>query len=218
MRCGVGVPQMRSLLIVGAGGHGRSVLDCALALGEYGEIAFATNEDVPRGIPGFEILDERMLAPSEMARRFDAAVVAIGDNRARLRKVRALASAGVELPALVHPRAYVSPLATVRFGSVILAGSVVNSFALVGVGCILNTSSVVEHECIVADGVHLSPGAVVAGGCSVGEGAWLCANSGMADHVALPEWSTLAGGSFLTSKVEVPGLYAGSPATLRKKW
>lgn len=208
---------MRSLLIIGSGGHGRSVLDCALATGEYGEIVFASNEDEPTPIPGHEILDERKLAPGDIQDRFNAVVVAIGENRARLSKVRALLARGISLPAFVHPRAYVSPLASVGAGSVVLAGAVVNAFAEVGAGCIVNTCAVVEHECRLGDGAHLSPGAVVAGGSVVGEGSWLCAGSAIADHVFLPDWSTLAGGSFLNAAVEAAGLYAGLPATLRRE-
>lgn len=207
---------MKALLIIGSGGHGRSVLDCVLASNEYGSISFATNEESPDPILDFEVLDERGLSINSIERRFDAVVVAIGDNRARLEKVINLSGAGIELPTLVHPRAYVSPLAAVGVGSVVLAGAVVNSFASIGAGCIINTCSVVEHECVIANGVHLSPGAVIAGGCSVEEGAWLCANSGMADHTSLSAWSILAGGSFLNTSVESSGLYAGSPAVIKR--
>lgn len=207
---------MSSLLIIGAGGHGRSVLDLVLSLGNYDKIAFATNEDHDCPILGYSLLDERALSPEFVHKQFDAVVVAIGDNRARLDKVCTLSKAGVILPPLVHPRAYVSPLASLGEGSIVLAGAVVNAFANIGLACIVNTHAVVEHECRISDGVHLSPGVVVAGGSSIGEGAWLCANSGVADHVSLPAWSTLAGGSFLNSTVLKGGLYAGQPAILRR--
>lgn len=207
---------MSSLLIIGAGGHARSVLDLALSLGTYDGIVFATSRENDSPVPGFGLLDERSLSPVEMRKRFRAAVVAIGDNRARLAKVRSLSSSGMALPALVHPRAHVSALASLGAGTVVMAGAVVNAFAEVGDGCIVNTGAVVEHECRLGDGVHVSPGAVVAGGCSVGEGCWLCAQSGMADHASLPAWSTLAGGSFLTGGAGAVGLYAGAPATLKR--
>lgn len=207
---------MSALLIIGAGGHARSVLDLVLALGGYDKLSFATNREGDAPISGYELIDERGLSPEGIRAGFDAVAVAIGDNRARLAKVRSLFSSGMALPALVHPRAHVSPLASLGAGSVVMAGAVVGAFAEVGAGCIVNTGAVVEHECRLGDGVHVSPGAVVAGGCSVGESCWLCAQSGMADHVSLPAWSTLAGGSFLTGGAETAGLYAGTPATLRR--
>lgn len=202
---------MRSLLIIGSGGHGRSVLDCALATGEYGEIVFASNEDEPTPIPGYEILDERKLALNDIQDRFNAVAVAIGDNRARLLKTRALLARGIGLPAFVHPCAYVSPLASVGTGSVVLAGAVVNAFAEVGTGCIVNTCAVVEHECRLGDGVHLSPGAVVAGGSSVGEGSWLCANSVVSDHVGICPWVTVGAGGCVIRDISEPGVYVGVP-------
>ena len=208
----------RSLLVVGSGGHGRSVLGVVLASGNFGDITFATNVDDPEPIGRFEMLDERLLAVEEVKRRFDAAFVAIGDNQARLRKTRKLLAAGIELPVLVHPSAVVSPLASIGPGTVVCPGAVVNPFARVGVGCIVNTGAVVEHDCEVADGAHLSPHSAIGGGSKVGEGSWLCVGSCMADHITLPSWSILAAGAALVSEVDESGLYVGLPAVLKKSF
>ena len=204
------------LLIIGSGGHGRSVLGAALAAGAYGEVEFATNADDPDPIEGFRILDERKLGVEEMRKRYSAVFVAIGDNEARLEKLRGLLVAGLETPSIVHPSASVSPLASIGAGTFVGPGAFVNPFARVGIGCIINTGAVVEHDCRVSEGAHLSPNAAIGGGAEVGEGSWLCIGSCMADHVSFPAWSVLAAGSALVSDVSKAGLYAGAPAGLKR--
>lgn len=204
------------LLIIGSGGHGRSVLGTALASGVYDEIEFATNADNPDPVEGFRILDERKLGFDEMRYGYSAVFVAIGDNAARLWKVRRLIEMGIEVPILVHPTASVSAFTEMGAGTLIGPNAVVNSFAKLGIGCIVNTGAVVEHDCVVADGVHLSPNAAIGGGTELGEGSWLCISSCTADHVLLPAWSVLAAGSSLVRSASKSGLYAGSPAVLKR--
>lgn len=205
-----------SLLIIGAGGHGRVVLDIALALGSFSRIDFAINVKDPLPIDGHMILDETGYTPEDFASVYDSIAVAIGDNAVRLSKVRALAAAGANLPALIHPTATVSSSALIGAGSVVCAGAVVNPFARVGEACIVNTGAVVEHDCVLGDGVHMSPGALLGGGCEVGEASWLCIGSCVSDHVGIAPGSVLAGGSCLVDDAEVAGLYAGVPARLKR--
>ncbi|CVH75651.1 UDP-N-acetylbacillosamine N-acetyltransferase [Coriobacteriaceae bacterium CHKCI002] len=207
-----------NILIIGSGGHGKSVLDCVVQSGRFDEVVFASNADEPEPIGGYPVLDERLLRFEDIRKRFDAAVVAIGDNRVRLSKTRELLAAGVDLPVLVHPSASVSPFAKISPGTVILAQASVNAFASVGAACIVNTAAIVEHECNIGDGVHLSPGAAIGGGVAVGGLSWLCISSSIIDHITLAGGSVLAGGSCLTRDGSVPGLYAGSPATLKKRY
>lgn len=208
---------MSSLLIIGSGGHGKSVLDCALSIARYDDIVFASNEERPVPVPGFKTLDERELSYSYIRGHFKAVVVAIGDNAVRLRKTERLLAERVSMPPIVHDTAYVSPLARLGAGTVVLAGAVVNAFSSVGTACIVNSSAVVEHDCVLENGVHISPGAIIAGGCVIGRETWICSASGVADHVSMASHCTLAGGSYLRSDGPVSGLYAGVPATLRRE-
>lgn len=209
--------MMRRLLIIGSGGHGRAVLGCVVAISAFDVVEFATNVDDPEPIPGYRILDERAMAPDGIASEYDAVVVAIGDNRARLEKVERLVRVGASLPAIVHPSATVSQLAEVGPATVVMAGAAVNPFARVGAGCIVNTGAVVEHDCSVGDGAHLSPNSAIGGGASVGKRAWLCIGSSVADHVAFADDSVLAGGSCLVADAPKSGLYAGVPAVLKRE-
>jgi sugar O-acyltransferase (sialic acid O-acetyltransferase NeuD family) len=86
---------------------------------------------------------------------------------------------GFDLPTLVSPHAYVSDLAEVGVGTIVMHGSIVNAGARVGENCILNTQSLIEHDVVVGNHSHISTGAKLNGctrvgdGCFVGSGAVL---------------------------------------------
>lgn len=208
---------MKSLLIIGCGGHGKVVYDCASLMGKYGRIAFASNLDEPSPVDGVPVYQESEVLPMLSSRAFDEAFVAIGDNAARRFKCDDLRDAGVSQATLIHPSAYVSSSAAVGPGSVILANAVVNASARIGVGCIVNSGAIVEHDCVVGNYAHMSPRACIGGWTRVGEGSWLCIGSVVSDRVNISGKVTLGAGCTLLDDAEVPGLYVGSPAKLRRK-
>ena len=157
---------MKQLLIWGAGGHGRVVLDVAMAMNRYSSIAFL-DDDASRagkrvcGCPVFSSLEDFAGAgDAEM-------VVAIGSNQTRARCAALAVARGWELATLIHPSAIVSPSATIGGGTVVMPRVVVNAGATIGDNCIINTAAVVEHDCRIADHVHLSPGVVLGGAVTV---------------------------------------------------
>ena len=144
---------MKKLLILGAGGYGKTVLDVAQQLGCYESIDFLDDNQI--GVLG---------KCEEYASFADAQTEvypAFGNNEARMRWIRILQEAGMSIPTLVHPRAYVSPTARLGVGAVVLPMAVVNTGVQVGNGCIVNIGALVDHDSILEDGVHLAPGAIV---------------------------------------------------------
>ena len=146
---------MRKLLILGAGSYGKTVADLAAQLGCYSKIAFLDDGNTGEHILGtcgefwtFADADTQMYP-------------AFGNNQTRIHWMKILESAGITVPLLVHPRAYVSPAAALGAGTVVLPMAVVNTGVSVGVGCIINIGALVDHDCVIEDGVHLAPGAIV---------------------------------------------------------
>ena len=146
---------MKKLLILGAGGFGQTVANLAAELGCYGKTAFLDD-----GRTGGNILG----SCAEFAAFADGQThiyPAFGNNETRLHWLETLAAAGITVPTLVHPRAYVSPTASLGVGTVVLPMAVVNTNVSVGSGCIINIGTLVDHDCVIEDGVHLAPGAIV---------------------------------------------------------
>lgn len=146
---------MKKLLILGAGGYGRTVYDLACQLGEFEKIAFLDD-----GRTGPNILGgcgDYLLFADEDTVMYPA----FGSNETRMHWMAILEEEGIPVPTLVHPRAYVSPTAVLGWGTVVLPMAVVNTGVRVGSGCIINIGALVDHDTVLEDGVHLAPGAIV---------------------------------------------------------
>ena len=146
---------MKKLLILGAGGFGKTVMDMAQQLGEYDKIAFLDDGKTGPGILG--ACGEYAMFADEQTEVYPA----FGNNEIRMRWLEVLEEEGILIPTLVHPRAYVSPMASLGTGSVVLPMAVVNTGVQVGNGCIVNIGALVDHDTVLEDGVHLAPGAIV---------------------------------------------------------
>jgi sugar O-acyltransferase (sialic acid O-acetyltransferase NeuD family) len=194
-------PQGITLAILGAGGHGMVVAEAAALCARWTDIHFY--DDALGAVPQIaawpvvgkisHLLEQLKLTgprPIEV-------MVAIGHNAARASAMEHLAEHGARFATVVHPRAYLSPSATIGAGSVALAGSVVNSRSHLGEGCIVNVGTVVDHDVKIGSFAHLGPGCVIAGGCQVGRMAWLCTASRMAPGQSVAENVILAPGTVL---------------------
>lgn len=185
---------MRKLLIIGAGGHGRSLAEAVLGSEEF-LIACFLDDAFPQlkcvwNIPVLGKVDDfarwRGIA--------DCAVVAIGNNAVRLGVARQLQGNGFELATVIHPSAIVSPTAMIGTGGAIMAGSIVGTEARLGEGVIVNCGAVVDHHCQIGNYGHLGVNAAMAGGAILGALAWMQAGSVLGYGVEIAEGRVLMPG------------------------
>ena len=161
------------LLIVGAGGHGRSLAEAAILSGQFEVVGFlddslSTDKKV-LGVPVLGSLSSMVNHHSAT----DQAIVAIGNNAVREQVMQQLVDANFELSIVIHPRAFVSPSAVIGKGSAVMAGAIIGTEARLGIGTIVNSGAVVDHHAIVDDFGHLGVNACMAGGTLLGRGAWM---------------------------------------------
>jgi sugar O-acyltransferase (sialic acid O-acetyltransferase NeuD family) len=169
----------RSILIWGAGGHGRVVADLVRVLGH--RLAGYADRDAsklgrsvePGG--GTAIVCEEMLRSAlregRLPEGIEAIALGIGDNATRAACLEAIEN--VDAPVLVHPSAIVSPSVTIGRATVIFPQAVVNAGARIAAGGIVNSGAIIEHDCILGRAVHVAPGAALSGGVVVGDRGWI---------------------------------------------
>lgn len=188
------------LLVVGAGGHGRSVAEAAKLSGQFEVVGFL-DDAAPVGerVLGSHVLGT-VASMTGHCSVIDQAVVAIGNNAIREKLMQQLTEAGYAMATVVHPCAFVSPSAVVGGGTAIMAGAIVGTEARVGVGSIVNCGAVVDHHARVEDFGHLGVNASMAGGTVLGRGAWMQVGAALGYGVKIPSAVTLEPGEVVDVK------------------
>lgn len=205
---------MRHLLLWGAGGHGKVVLDIARASQLYTLIAFVDDSLDPArpALHGAEILGCPDELESLLAAGYQSLVVSVGNNQARARCFKTATGMGFARPALVHPTAVVSPNARLGAGTVVMPRAVVNAGAEIGENAIVNTAAVVEHDCRIGDHVHLSPGVVLGGGVTVRAFAHLGLGAIALPGTVIGDYAVVGAGAVVLRSVPSGMTVAGVPA------
>lgn len=195
-----------SIILIGGSGHAKVILECVRASGRE---VFGILDD---GIPvGTRVLGVPVLGTSADAENYPdhGFVIAIGSNAVRRRIAE---RTPLRWATVVHPRAVVSPSATLGAGTVVMAGAVINACAQVGSHCIINTGAVVEHDNVLEDFVHISPNAALGGTVQVGALTHIGIGACVRNNITICGGCTVGAGAAVVRDLTEPGTYAGVPA------
>jgi len=132
------------LIIVGASGHGKVVADIAIKMKQWQSIAFLDDDESIKTSMGIEVIGKT----ADAIKYKDEAdfFIGIGENRAREKVQNKLEEAGLSIVSLIHPSAIIGLDVEIKIGTIVMAGSVINSSSKIGKGCILNTSCSIDHD------------------------------------------------------------------------
>jgi len=201
-------------VIIGAGGHGKVVLEILRLAGRHNVVGFIDADPFRVGehVSGVPVLGGVNLLPKLRRQDIEAAIIAIGDNRARVGYMEYVAGAGLELTNAVHPSAVVSPSAKLGRGVVVAAAAVIGVDAQVDDLAIINTSAVVDHECHVGLAAHICPGALLAGLVRVGGGALVGMGARILPCLTVGEHAIIGAGAVVVEDVPPDVTVMGVPA------
>ena len=197
------------ILIIGAGGHGKVVVDALLLSNPATKVVVADQSadkagSLLLGKHTVALLNDKMDWPLFFH-------VAVGNNEIRKRLINFGTSSGSSLVSVLHPNAVISPSATISPGTLIAAYSVVSADAIVAEGCIINHSATVDHDCCIGRFVHIAPNATVCGDVHIGEGALIGAGATILPQVKVGRSATIGAGAVVTSNVPDHATVVGVP-------
>lgn len=151
---------MKTIGIIGAGGHARVIADALDQSGEY-RLAGFFDDAVAVGEPVFGEIKVLGTIEDFISKRvpLDFYIIGIGDNAIRRKLVSE--ATGISWATIIHPKAMIATNAVIDQGAVILAGAVINSNSRIGRHSIINSNVVVDHDCQVGEFSHLAIGTLL---------------------------------------------------------
>lgn len=208
----------KKLILVGGGGHCKSVIEVAESAG----YAIEGILDVPENV-GKQVLDYKVIGTDDdiarYANDFDFVVTVgfIKDSALRTKIYNRIKDNGGHLATLVASTAHVSKYATLGEGTVVMHHAFVNAGATIGDNVIINTFANIEHDAYVGDQCHISTGTMVNGDCKVGVGVFVGSQSVLSNGTSICDGAIVGAGSFVRKSIIKKGVFSGNPAILKIK-
>lgn len=194
------------MVIFGASGHGKVILDTLQASGEFSVEKFLDDNpsaesfcNLPLNLPSEKDSDEEI-------------IIAIGNNQIR----KNVATKFHNYVNAIHPLSFISQKAKLGKGNAIMPGVVVNHSTQIGNHCILNTNCSIDHDCLIEDFVHISPNVALAGNVTVGECTHIGIGACIIQGIKIGKNVTIGAGSVIIKDVPDNSVVVGNPGRIIK--
>jgi sugar O-acyltransferase (sialic acid O-acetyltransferase NeuD family) len=192
--------QNNRILLVGGGGHCRSVIDVIDLEGRFSVYGIIDKkENIGKRILNYEVIGTDEDLPN-LKKEIKYAFVTIGhiyNIEPRKRIFNLLKELGFEIPVIVSPLAHVSKYSFIDEGTVVMHHVIINSNVKIGKNCIINTKALIEHDCEVGDNCHISTGVILNGSVKVGCNSFIGSGAICVEGANIPKRSFIKAGSLV---------------------
>lgn len=211
---------MEKIVLVGAGGHAKTIVDTIERQGVYEIAGFVDKDSLGKVVyHKYEVVGQDEDLGKLFQEGIHHAVISIGymgNDLVRDRLYNLLKEIGYHLPIIVDDTAIVAKDAIIGEGTYIGRNAVINVEAEVGKMCIINTSAVVEHECKIGDFSHVAVGAVVCGKAVLGDHVFVGANATIIQQQKVGAYSVVGAGATVVEELPEGCVGVGTPAKVVK--
>ena len=209
---------MKPLVLIGGGGHCKSVIEAAESAGYQILGVLDMPEEVGKADLSTQVIgtDDDIPAYVDKA-EFVITVGFIKNPAIRIKLYNKVKEAGGKLATIVASTAHVSKYATIGEGTVVMHQAFVNAGANVGNNVILNTFTNIEHDSVIGNQCHISTGTMVNGDCKVGDNCFIGSQSVLANGITVGDDIVVGAGSLVRKSIKEKGIYSGNPAILKIK-
>jgi len=179
---------MKEIIILGAGGHAKSVIDVIELQNEY-KIAGVIDNNLEKGD---NFLDYKIIGNDndlkKLRKKYKYAIIGVGQiktSNIRIKLFNLLKKFDFILPIIASPLAYISKRAIIEEGTVIMHHVLVNTDTKIGKNCIINSKALIEHDAVVEDNCHISTGVIINGGVIIKKNSFIGSNTTSKEYIKI---------------------------------
>jgi len=211
-----------SILIVGAGGHGREVASYLRVL-EHAcapvRLAGFVDEQVEGKVADAPVvstvakLGEFLATQPRATYRY---ITAVGHNTVRESLVERLATLDLGPWTLCHPAVICGPGVEIGEGTCIAPGAILTTAVRIGRHCIVNVGTSVSHDSVVGDFCNLNPGVRICGAVTIGAGCFIGAGATVINGISIGAGTIIGAGTVVVHDIPAHVTAVGVPARVIK--
>jgi sugar O-acyltransferase (sialic acid O-acetyltransferase NeuD family) len=201
---------MKHLIIIGAGGHSRPVIEIAQLQNKWINIDIIDiNYKGPETIMGSKIIGNLDKLSNFDINKTDL-FIAIGDNQKRKNIFDKVMN--FNFINLFHPSSVISRFADIGVGNFIGPLSNIGPQVKIGNHNIINSFANIEHEVTMGEFNHIGPNAAICGRSQIANRVFIGSNSTVIENISVPDGVIIGAGSVvINSEFQLEKKYAGVP-------
>lgn len=205
---------MQNIVVYGAGGHAKAVIDIIEKAGFYRIIGLLDANKCPgTSVYGYEVLgDDAWLASNQTS--IIGGIIAVGDNWVRSQIAARIFSVypGFAFINAIHPLSSIARGASIGVGSVIMSGAVINSDARIGDHCVFYPNSSLDHDSTLGSFVTLAPNTATGGNVHIGQYSVISIGANIIHGRIIGEHTVIGAGSTVLTDIASNSIAYGTPA------
>jgi sugar O-acyltransferase (sialic acid O-acetyltransferase NeuD family) len=205
---------MKDIILIGGGGHCKSVIDVIEQENKFSIIGILDSKDkIGQNVLGYNIIgtDDDIENFAKKHKNFAITIGQIKSPKIRKKIYNRVIKANGKLPVIISPLAYVSKHAKINYASIIMHSAIVNANSIIGKCVIINTKANIEHDVKVGNFCHISTGATLNGNVSVKNGVFIGSNTVVNHNIEIAKNSIIGSNSTVNKSITNAGTYAGCP-------
>lgn len=212
---------MNSVVVVGAGGFGREVLEIFKDRNRVSKIWNILGFiDENKELHGKMVNGYPVLGGLDWLRRHNSndlgCVCAIGACETRKRVVERLRQIGVNFYNAIHPSVIMSDFVELGQDVIICAGSILTVNIKIGDHVHININCTIGHDAIIGSYCTINPIAAINGNNHLGEGVYVGTGATFIQGLSVGSWSTIGAGAVVTVDIPEKVTAVGVPAKVIK--
>ena len=212
---------MEDIILIGGGGHCKSVIDSIKRTKKYNIVGILDLKDkIGEEILGIKVIgtdDKLEYYYKNGVKNIFLTIGSIGDTKLRKKLYCSALSIGYVFPNIIDNTAIISDDVQMEYGNFVGKGSIINVGTRLGNNCIINTGTIIEHDCYIGDFSHIAPGATLSGNVVVGESTHIGTNSAVIQNIRIGKNSIIGAGSVVIKDIGDNVKAYGNPCREVKK-
>ncbi len=212
---------MKKIILIGGGGHCKSVIDAIESKNEYEITAIIDKaENIGGTVLGYKIeaCDENIGDYIQAGIKYCfISIGSTGNPDARIKAFNFIKKTQLILPDIAHVSSFVSSRSKTGKANFIGAGAIINAGAVIGDNCIINTGAIIEHDCVIGNNVHIATGAVLSGGVVVGDNSHIGSGACIKQYIKIGSETIIGAGAIVVKDIGDKIVAYGNPCKIARE-